>query len=347
VLAAKVLSRWRWSPLQKALAERPNSLEEARRDTPRTRQTPPVDEDLDRRVRLAAFDFLRKQSEVHGEVLPRQLLQQGFAYGDVRVPLVGPQGIFKPAVLRSGIPLSITTVPLVAGRDRPYEDEVGPDGLLRYRYRGVDPRHHENEGLRRAMTTNTPLVYFHGIEPGKYLPQWPAFIVGDNPGALTFTVAMDEPQALRGDLTSDVVEDVRRMYVTRLARHRLHQVAFRERVLRAYRESCAMCRLRHRPLLDAAHILPDGHPRGEPVVSNGLALCKLHHSAFDANIVGVRPDHVIEVRHDILGEVDGPMLKHGLQSLHGGRLAIVPRAKAQQPSAESLAERYQAFRDAG
>jgi hypothetical protein len=34
-------------------------------------------------------------------------------------------------------------------------------------------------------------------------------------------------------------------------------------------------------LLDAAHILPDGHPKGEPVVPNGLALCKLHHAAFD------------------------------------------------------------------
>jgi putative restriction endonuclease len=304
-------------------------------------------EDLDRQVRLAAFDFLREQSERYGDVLPRAVLAQGFVFGDVRVPLVGPQGIFKPAVLRSGIPLSITTVPVVAGRARPYEDEVGPDGLLRYRYRGVDPRHHENEGLRRAMATNTPLVYFHGIERGHYLPQWPAFIVGDDPGALTFTVAMDEPQALREDLTADAVEGVRRLYVTRLARHRLHQVAFRQRVLRAYRETCALCRLRHRELLDAAHILPDTHPRGEPVVPNGLALCKLHHSAFDANIIGVRPDLVVEVRDDVLREVDGPMLEHGLQSVHGERLLVLPRAAAERPDPDLLAERYELFRAAG
>src|SRR3989304_615457 len=40
-----------------------------------------------------------------------------------------------------------------------------------------------------------------------------------------------------------------------------------------FRQECAICRLRHEELLDAAHILPDGHPRGEPVVPNGLALC--------------------------------------------------------------------------
>jgi len=40
----------------------------------------------------------------------------------------------------------------------------------------------------------------------------------------------------------------------------------------AYRQSCAICRLRHKELLDSAHILPDLHPLSEPVVSNGLSL---------------------------------------------------------------------------
>ncbi|MGI8867651.1 MAG: HNH endonuclease [Mycobacteriales bacterium] len=52
----------------------------------------------------------------------------------------------------------------------------------------------------------------------------------------------------------------------------------------AYETRCAVCRIGHRELLDAAHILPDTHPRGEPVVPNGLALCKIHHAAYDRNI---------------------------------------------------------------
>ncbi len=50
-----------------------------------------------------------------------------------------------------------------------------------------------------------------------------------------------------------------------------------------------MCRLKHVDLLDAAHILSDSDG-GQPVVTNGLSLCKIHHAAYDRGIVGVRPD---------------------------------------------------------
>ncbi len=301
--------------------------------------------DRDRLVRSAAFAWLDEQVKRRGDVLPIELLRQGFMFEARRVPLMGPQGIFKPAVLPA-IPLSITTVPIVEGRDRPYEDEMGPDGFLRYRYRGTNPNHHENVGLRRAMDLQIPLIYLSGTARGWYRPEWPVFVVGDDPASLTFSVAMDDPQVLRSDLTVDVIDDVRRTYMTRLARHRLHQLAFRQRVLLAYRESCALCRLHHVELLDAAHILPDTHPLGEPVVANGLAMRKLHHAAFDRQIVGIRPDLVVEVRHDILEEADGPMLRHGLQELQGNKLLVVPSRRAQRPNAEFLAVRYEQFRSA-
>src|SRR5207249_358465 len=88
--------------------------------------------------------------------------------------------------------------------------------------------------------------------------------------------------------------------------------------------------LRHEELLDAAHILPDGHPRGEPVVPNGLALCKLHHAAFDRHVLGVRPDLTVELRPDVLREPDGPMLKCGLQGFQDARL-LLPRDPALRP----------------
>jgi putative restriction endonuclease len=107
-----------------------------------------------------------------------------------------------------------------------------------------------------------------------------------------------------------------------------------------------VCRLRHVELLDAAHILPDSHPRGEPVVPNGLALCKLHHAAFDTNIMGVRPDLVIEVRPEVLQETDGPMLRHGLQEVDGTSLHA-PRRSDWRPGQKYLEERYEQFRKAG
>ncbi len=93
-------------------------------------------------------------------------------------------------------------------------------------------------------------------------------------------------------------------------------------------------------------ILPDGHPRGEPIVPNGLALCKLHHAAFDAYILGIRPDHVIEVREDILREEDDPMLRHGLQEIAGSVIQL-PRSERERPRSDFLAERYELFRKAG
>jgi putative restriction endonuclease len=300
--------------------------------------------DADDQLRLAAFAFLEHQTRVLGDLpLPRSLLSEGFVYERRRVPLVGPQGIFKPAGMR--LPLSITTAPIVSGKDRPYDDEIGGDDLIRYRYRGTDPLHRDNIGLREAMHQHMPLIYLHGVAPGQYVAAWPVFVVGDDEATLTFTVAVDVRSSafIGAGLVGE--RDLDRRYATRAVIARLHQQSFRARVLAAYRDRCAVCRLRHRKLLDAAHILPDGHPQGRPVVPNGLALCTLHHAAFDRYVLGVTPDLGIEIRDDVLEEKDGPMLQHGLQGFHGTRL-IVPAAPALQPNRSFLAERYELFRRA-
>ena len=196
------------------------------------------------------------------------------------------------------------------------------------------------------MQRRAPLVYLFGVETGYYMPAWPVFVVGDDPGDLCFKVAIDDSRLGLADVEPAQVAEARRSYLTVLTVRRLHQATFSRRVLNAYRETCAVCRLRRRELLDAAHIPPDGHPRGEPIVPNGLALCKLHHAAFDAYILGIRPDHVIEVRQDILREVDGPMLRHGLQEI-AGRMIELPGSERQRPRRDFLAERYELFRKAG
>ena len=45
-----------------------------------------VSGELDQRARLAAFQWLRALMDVHGEVLPRSLLAEGFTLDGVRVP---------------------------------------------------------------------------------------------------------------------------------------------------------------------------------------------------------------------------------------------------------------------
>jgi putative restriction endonuclease len=58
------------------------------------------------------------------------------------------------------------------------------------------------------------------------------------------------------------------------------------------------------------------------------------------------PDYQIHLRRDILDEVDGPMLRHGLQEVHGTRLLVVPRSIEKKPNREYLAERFERFRAA-
>jgi putative restriction endonuclease len=125
-------------------------------------------------------------------------------------------------------------------------------------------------------------------------------------------------------------------------RRRLHQQKFRSAVIRAYDTRCAICRLRHSPLLDAAHIVPDAEPLGEARVSNGLSLCKLHHAAFDCSLLGITPDLVIRLRKELLDEHDGPMLEHGLRAFEGARL-LEPSASEDRPDREMLAERWRRF----
>lgn len=302
----------------------------------------------DHQVRSAAFAWLSRLVEIHGDNLPYQPLANGFMIAGQRVPLLGPQGIFKPRVLAE-IPLSITTAP-----HGPYDDSFDDHGLLAYRYRGTDPGHRDNAGLRLAMQRRTPLVYLHGIVRGKYLAAWPVYIVGDDPQNLTFTVAIDDVKMLDSAAAATgasvgadpLADQSRRVYITGIFKKRLHQRGFRERVMQAYRSQCAMCRLKHDELLDAAHIIGDTEVRGEPVVPNGISLCKIHHAAFDQHFLGVSPDYQILVRRDILVETDGPMLRHGLQELHGTAL-VLPRRSEQRPDQDRLALRFERFRDAG
>ncbi len=297
---------------------------------------------------MAAFQFLERCASQFGEAVPLTVLRGGFDFEGKRICLMGPKGIFKPAILPE-MPLSITTVPIVAGKDRPYEDEMSPDGYLTYRYRGEDPRHPDNEGLKKAMLRGTQLIYFYGLVKGIYMPVWPVYVVGADDATLSFQVAVDDAHQIHTDGFSGAADDmkkVRRQYITATTQVRMHQRSFRERVILAYRRCCAICRLKHPELLEAAHIIPDRNPRGRPTVNNGLALCTLHHRAFDRHVLGIRPDYKIDLRPDILEEEDGPMLRHGLQGFQG-KTILLPRRQVEKPSQRYLEERYEQFRQAG
>lgn len=292
---------------------------------------------MDDQIRLLAFEWLENKTIIYGDVLPRDLLEKGFIFNGEKIALLGAKGIWKPRLM--DFPLSITTI-----SNGPYSDSFTEEGFLKYRYRGEDPNHADNRGLRNLITLRKPLIYFHSIIKGKYLATWPVYIINDNKNELVFTVAVDDIKSVKKEY-EQVSEDAtyyRRSYLTSTIWTRVHQRSFRERVLLAYLNHCALCNLKHVELLDAAHIIADKEDIGDPIIPNGLALCKIHHAAFDNNFIGINPDYVIKIRPDLLNETDGPMLRFGIQSLNNAKL-ILPHNKIHWPDKERLERRYSEY----
>ncbi len=289
-------------------------------------------------IRIAAHDWLEHQRELGVESWTQAELA-AFTFEGERIPLMDPQrGIRKPASMDAA--LSIRTVYRPTGVERPYEDGIGPDGLLRYKWRGDDANHAENRALRRAWQLEVPLIWFYGFDVGRYAAVYPVYLLAEEREQQQFVVGIGEDQ--RAIEIGHEVSPVVRAYVERTTRQRLHQPAFRAGVMRAYGTRCAICSFRHGTLLDAAHIIGDA-AGGDPVTSNGLALCKIHHAAYDQNILGIRPNLTVHVRRDVLDEVDGPMLKHGIQDHHDKPLMVVPPLRRDRPDVERLENRYGAF----
>jgi putative restriction endonuclease len=298
--------------------------------------------EYDRRLRVALFAHVQSIADASGGVVSGDQLASGFTFAGERIPIYSRQrGIFRPKQLREvGAALTIQT-----SYNGPYADEAGSDeGIFFYKYQGDDPTRWDNVALRRAGELRIPVLYLYALKPGLYRALWPIFVDGDDPSTLTFMLRADAASELSAPLSTFAPErlELQRRYRAAAVKQRLHQEQFRVLVLDAYREQCAMCRLKHLAQLDAAHIIADADPRGVAAVSNGLSLCKIHHSAFDVNILGVDQDYIVHVRQDVLAETDGPMLLHGLQEMQGQKLAV-PRTQRLKPDRDRLAERFEHF----
>lgn len=290
--------------------------------------------------REALMHALATEFAQNAVLTSRWLGRVDFGFGPERVKDVG-KGIWNPSSYAG-------TLTIVSDPDSEYDDGDHGDSLYRYSYEkrppGQDPRGGSNIKLREAMRLGLPIVMLRKIADGRFVPVMPVYVVKEEPEHRRFLLALDESLRFLPD-PAHLTEDQRR-YVERVVRQRMHQPEFRSRVLGAYELKCAVCDLKKTPLLDAAHITADIATDGLPVVSNGLALCKIHHAAYDENILGISPDYVVHINDDVLTEVDGPMLKYGLQQMDRRRL-WVPRRAAQQPDKDRLAQRFEAFRSAG
>ena len=246
-------------------------------------------------------------------------------------------GIYRATIQRGPAALSINS----AFAQKRYQDKGTAEGVL-YRYQDGPIDNHFNAWLRMAHTLVVPLVYFIGTRPHWYRPEYPAYVDDDDPAERSVLISFGEMRGAYDDREPFHIGDpIERRYKVREVKQRVHQAQFRGAVLTAYRDRCTICTLRETRLLDAAHIVGDADELGEPLVSNGLSLCSIHHRAFDEDLVGISPDRQVHVARRLLDDEDGPML----QVLKGfnGREIVVPTIRRLQPDRERLAARFERF----
>jgi putative restriction endonuclease len=307
----------------------------------------PIPESLDQEIRTAAFIHVRRMLELR-DPLTSEDLARGFQFRGERIPLVNPQrGIFKPQQMK--YLLSIKTVVPRKGAKVWYDDQRAAhdriyqgDETIEYSFMGANPEAADNRWLREAMQNRIPLIYFLGAFPGHYHAIIPATIVGWDARSLRAEVSVGLPGAIQVDPKETAYE---RRYALRQVKARLHQTLFRAAVIAAYDGRCTLSGLPETSLLDAAHIAADGDELyGQPIITNGLPLTKLHHAAFDSHLVGIHPDYRIMVSRRLLETHDGPTLE-ALKGLHGNAINL-PQRKRDLPDRERLAMRFEAFEKA-
>ena len=213
------------------------------------------------------------------------------------------------------------------------------DDAIEYAFMGMDPEAADNRWLREAYEQQIPIIYFLGIAPGRYQAFLPTFISGWDGLALKAQVTFGpDPETLVPPM-----DPLERRYALRTVKQRLHQATFREAVVAAYGGRCALSGLPELLLLDAAHIIADKDEElGQPIVSNGIPLSKIHHAAFDAHLIGIDPDFRMHVSERLLCQNDGPMLD-SLKQLDRRSIRLPSRAK-DHPDRDRLAIRFERFK---
>lgn len=302
--------------------------------------------DPDSQIRAAARDHVKLLTQVYGDEIPWSAVAKGFLFHKEQILIANKAvGIFKPRQMQMGALSIKTTIPR-AGRINRYVDAEDSDGTFIYSLQGEDPNNHHNRALRECYENNLPIIYFHAVAASVYKAIFPCFIENIDTSRMICKVSVaselisaDQHYALR----DSEAWKIERRYALRETNFRLHQAGFRHQVLAAYGKRCAMTLLPVPQLLEAAHIVPDSHELGEAGVKNGICLSRIHHRAFDANLIGVNTDFQIQVSEKLMRISDGPILENGLKALHGKEI-VLPKARKNWPSRDLLDIRFNEFK---
>jgi len=120
-------------------------------------------------------------------------------------------------------------------------------------------------------------------------------------------------------------------------RRKLRDTSFRKRVLTAYGFRCAVCGIQLK-LVDAAHIIPVNHESSTDETRNGLALCALHHRAYDQTLITVGEDYSVLLNEERVDYLKRIKQDNGLDDFSRSLrpLILLPPAITDRPHIEYI-----------
>src|ERR1700749_306491 len=110
---------------------------------------------LDQRIRLTMFTYLERLVDGSSDGTLRSSELNRFVFDGQPMRLIVLTGIWKPGALEAALTIRTTYTP--PNQEPPYSDSIGTDGLIRYKYHGLDPNHSDNRALRAAMASEAEM----------------------------------------------------------------------------------------------------------------------------------------------------------------------------------------------
>lgn len=149
--------------------------------------------------------------------------------------------------------------------------------------------------------------------------------------ARLLTRLSEDPEVVRDqDIEEDVLE--KRRFAVLATKRALRALDFSRRVLSAYEHRCAMCGVQLR-LVDGAHILPAAHPDSTDQTANGVAMCALHHRAYDRGLITFDGEFKVRVNGPMVDALVADHRADGLKDFKGSLRPIIftPADKRDRP----------------
>ncbi|WP_416305130.1 HNH endonuclease [Neptunicella sp. SCSIO 80796] len=291
-----------------------------------------------------AFERVKTLSSLFGAAIPASIISEGFYFHGEKILLDNRAvGIFKPRQMQH-CALSIKTTIRRDGLRGIYNDHQTSDNYFNYSLQRGDPYKNGNAYLWASLERNTPFIYFHAIAPGLYNAIWPCFVSNIFPDAGYALIAVGNKSIVKKDCDVQyrIPNEIESRYEVRETKIRMHQASFRRNVLDAYNNKCAITGLPTMKLLEAAHIIPDSQIGVNQTVKNGVSLSRLHHKAYDSNLIGIDSDYTICVSNELKVLDDNSFIKSSILDFEGKKLRV-PQKSELRPDREYLAERFKNF----